>query len=138
MPQSDLAQDAKPNLYPWHARLNLGRPGYMAVLSPGTVWFRVLGPVAADAPSCAFCRLNFGVSGDDMIAPYTALSSDSAGWRKSSFCQTGECAEFRQEDGDGEILLRSSRSPDAIVRFTRAEWAAFLQGVDAGEFDLGI
>jgi Domain of unknown function (DUF397) len=54
-------------------------------------------------------------------------------WRKSSFCQNGECAEVSVLT-DGEILLRSSREPDRVVRLTSAEWEALVKGIRAGEF----
>lgn len=57
----------------------------------------------------------------------------NVGWRKSSFCQNGECVEVAAEDG--EILLRSTRSPDAPLRLTAAEWQAFVKGVQLGEFE---
>jgi len=31
--------------------------------------------------------------------------------------------------------MRSSRSPDVIATFTKAEWREFLRGVKAGDFD---
>jgi hypothetical protein len=52
-------------------------------------------------------------------------------WRKSSFCQNGECAEVAVRDG--EILLRSSRKPEHVVCLTAAEWEALVKGVQAGE-----
>jgi hypothetical protein len=57
-------------------------------------------------------------------------------WHKSSFCQNGECAEVAVR-GDGEILLRSSREPERVVRLTAAEWQALVKGVQAGEFSAG-
>jgi hypothetical protein len=56
-------------------------------------------------------------------------------WHKSSFCQNGECAEVAARDG--EILLRSSREPERVIRFTTAEWQALVKGVQAGEFQPG-
>ena len=53
-------------------------------------------------------------------------------WRKSSFCQSGECAEVAADDG--EIAVRSTRAPADIVRFTTAEWHALVAGIRAGEF----
>ncbi len=55
------------------------------------------------------------------------------GWRRSRFCQSGECAEVTRQGN--AILLRSSTDPAAVVRLTAAEWRAFAQGVRAGEFD---
>ncbi len=53
-------------------------------------------------------------------------------WRKASFCQRSECAEITRQNG--EILIRSTRAPDRVVRFTGAEWHAFTRGIRAGEF----
>jgi hypothetical protein len=57
-------------------------------------------------------------------------------WRKSSYCAAGECIEIAQKND--VILMRSTLAPRAVVRFTAAEWRAFSQGLQAGEFrDLG-
>jgi hypothetical protein len=53
-------------------------------------------------------------------------------WRKSSFCQNSECAEIAMSDG--EVLLRSSREPEHVVRLTTEEWQALEKGIRAGEF----
>jgi hypothetical protein len=66
------------------------------------------------------------------MAPAEARSQQIVTWRKASFCQAGECAEVAAEDG--EILVRSTRQPGAIVRLTAAEWQAFAKGIAAGEF----
>jgi|HubBroStandDraft_1064217.scaffolds.fasta_scaffold401117_2 hypothetical protein len=66
------------------------------------------------------------------MAPLQTRSDETAAWRKSSFCQSGECAEIAQDNG--EILLRSSRAPGAVVRLTPAEWHAFTKGIKADEF----
>lgn len=55
-------------------------------------------------------------------------------WQKSSFSGSGnDCVEVRTVDG--LVELRESDSGDVIVRTTPAKFAAFLQGVKAGEFD---
>jgi len=59
-------------------------------------------------------------------------------WRKPQACAgNGSCAEVRAVNaGPGrEVLVRHSERPEAL-RFTEAEWAAFLAGVRSGEFDL--
>lgn len=61
-------------------------------------------------------------------------SSGEAAWRKPSLCQQGECAELLQEQGGGEILVRSTRKPDEVVRFTVAEWQALAAGILAGDY----
>lgn len=56
-------------------------------------------------------------------------------WRRSSFCADHTCVETAQPDA-GTVAVRDSKDPDGpILRFTRAEWDAFLAGVRAGEFD---
>jgi Domain of unknown function (DUF397) len=66
------------------------------------------------------------------MAPKASPAPQPA-WRKSSRCQSGECAEIAQQNG--EIVLRSTRSPDAVVRLTAAEWQAFARGIQTGEFN---
>ncbi|MER8099908.1 DUF397 domain-containing protein [Kitasatospora sp. NPDC094016] len=59
--------------------------------------------------------------------------SNSA-WQKSSYSgSNSDCVEVRT--ADGVIELRESDEGEAIVRTTRLEFAAFLQGAKAGEFD---
>jgi hypothetical protein len=57
-------------------------------------------------------------------------------WIKSTFSHAnGSCVEVTQLE-DGMIGIRDSRAPGGpTLRFTRDEWAAFLAGVDSGEFD---
>jgi hypothetical protein len=56
-------------------------------------------------------------------------------WRKSSKCAATECVEIARDDQD-MILLRDSKSPEMLVlRYTREEFRAFLDGAKAGEFD---
>jgi hypothetical protein len=55
-------------------------------------------------------------------------------WQRSSFCQSGECAEV-WDTGHG-VYVRSSRYPDGhLLHFSPSEWSAFLAGAKAGEFD---
>jgi predicted secreted Zn-dependent protease len=54
-------------------------------------------------------------------------------WRKSSFCGTGACVEVAKT-GD-EFLVRDSKDANSpILKFTGEEWAAFVAGINAGEF----
>jgi hypothetical protein len=57
-------------------------------------------------------------------------------WRKSSASNpTGNCVELAALAG-GRIAVRNSRDPSGpVLVYTRAELAAFLDGVRAGEFD---
>lgn len=46
----------------------------------------------------------------------------------------GQCIEVTVDGG--EVLMRNSRYPEGtVLRFTRAEWDAFLHGAKGGEFD---
>ena len=58
-------------------------------------------------------------------------------WKKASKSGTngGQCVEVARLD-DGRIGVRDSKNPGgAVLRFTRAEWEAFLDGVAQREFD---
>ncbi|MDR7300655.1 DUF397 domain-containing protein [Haloactinomyces albus] len=60
-------------------------------------------------------------------------------WPKSSFSGGanggGQCVEVAVLD-DGRVAVRNSNDRGAgAVLFTRAEMAAWMQGVEAGEFD---
>ncbi|GAA2875150.1 hypothetical protein Acy02nite_36270 [Actinoplanes cyaneus] len=60
-------------------------------------------------------------------------------WHKStrSGGNGGDCVEVAG-NLPGIVALRDTKDPDGTVLvFTRAEWAAFIDGVRAGEFDLG-
>jgi len=63
----------------------------------------------------------------------TTLSDE---WRTSSRSGTeGNCVEVRMIEGT--IEMRDSKDPaGAVLRFTTAEWDAFLGGAKDGEFGL--
>lgn len=55
-------------------------------------------------------------------------------WRKSTFCDNQNCVEVAQVGG--HYAVRDSKNPDQTpLVFGPAEWAAFRDGVRAGEFD---
>lgn len=58
---------------------------------------------------------------------------DQPSLRVSSFCSDGSCVGVAI-DGD-EVRVVDTTSEGALT-FTAAEWAAFVAGVKAGEFDL--
>lgn len=65
-----------------------------------------------------------------------ATSLRKVTWIKSKFSNpNGECVEIAKLT-NGEIAVRNSRHPSGpALIFTRAEMAAFIQGVEEGEFD---
>jgi hypothetical protein len=58
------------------------------------------------------------------------------GWVKSSLSYSnGACVEVADLP-DGRVGVRHSKDPSGpVLRFTPAEWHAFLAGAQAGEFD---
>jgi hypothetical protein len=71
------------------------------------------------------------------------------GWMKSTFCGTNACVEVaRKACGSTTCVevahcdcdlyyLRDSKDPAGpVLRFTAAEWDAFIAGVKDGEFDV--
>jgi uncharacterized protein DUF397 len=56
-------------------------------------------------------------------------------WRKSSRSGSGNCVEVAQ-NLPGIVAVRDSKDPDgAVLVFSPAEWTAFIDGVQAGDFD---
>jgi hypothetical protein len=63
-------------------------------------------------------------------------ATDGTPWIKASRSgSNSECVQLRTREGDIEV--RDSKAGDAspILRFTPAEFAAFLDGARKGEFD---
>jgi len=56
-------------------------------------------------------------------------------WRKSRFSDNGSCVEVAEAPGDARLVRDSKDPAGPVLAFTSAEWAAFVQGVKAGEFD---
>jgi hypothetical protein len=56
-------------------------------------------------------------------------------WR-SAQCSANSCVEVA-ELTDGRVAIRDGKSGDGspVLKFSGAEWRAFLAGVKAGEFD---
>lgn len=55
-------------------------------------------------------------------------------WIKSSKSASGTCVEVAHTQ-NGDYLMRDSKDPNTILRYTTAEWDAFLAGAKDGEFD---
>lgn len=61
-------------------------------------------------------------------------------WTTSSFCDYGGCVEVAHVAPEIQKVqktrwVRNTAEPTVQVGFTEEEWAAFLAGVKAGEFD---
>jgi hypothetical protein len=55
-------------------------------------------------------------------------------WFKSSYCSDVSCVEVAKID-EGSVGLRDSKHPEQpFLRFSRAEWVAFMEGIKAGDF----
>jgi hypothetical protein len=64
-----------------------------------------------------------------------SIDPETPRWRKSSFSAAGNCVEMATLP-DGAVAMRNSNDLDAgILVFTRREFADFLSGVKAREFD---
>jgi hypothetical protein len=63
-------------------------------------------------------------------------SKENSGWSKSSLSYSnGACVEVANLP-DGIVGVRHSKDPEGpVLRFTSAEWQAFLGGARLGEFD---
>lgn len=73
---------------------------------------------------------------DEQGAGRTGGSHTVLDWRKSTVSNpSGNCVELAVL-ADGGVAVRNSRFPGgAHLTYTRAEIAAFVRGVRAGEFD---
>lgn len=56
-------------------------------------------------------------------------------FRKSSFSPTDNCVEVALLPGGGARVRDSKNQTGPVQSYNRGEWAAFLAGVKAGEFD---
>jgi Domain of unknown function (DUF397) len=63
------------------------------------------------------------------------MGQDPLAWRRSTRCGTGDCVEAAFV-GD-EVALRDSKDRRGpVLRFPTQSWAAFVQDVRAGLFDI--
>jgi hypothetical protein len=54
-------------------------------------------------------------------------------WKQSSRCSAGGCVQVAHHGGRVEV--RDSNRPDQVAWFSERDWAVFVAGVKAGEFD---
>ena len=60
------------------------------------------------------------------------MTDEYAGWRTSSTCDGGACAEVGQ--GPGTVAVRDTEDRSGpVLRFRTADWAGFTSAVKAGE-----
>jgi Domain of unknown function (DUF397) len=70
---------------------------------------------------------------DDLVWVKSSLSFANSNCVQVA-CASGECVEV--EAAAGGVLVRDSKDPAGpVLAFTPGEWAEFLAGVKAGEFD---
>lgn len=55
----------------------------------------------------------------------------------SSFCSLGNCIEVGPAADGSVVVVRRGEDVNQVLVCTRDEWAAFVKGVKAGEFDFG-
>ncbi|MBB5116624.1 biotin transporter BioY [Streptomyces eurocidicus] len=64
-----------------------------------------------------------------------AMDISGAEWLSAPDATTEERVEIAYLPG-GAVAMRSSADPETVLRYTEAEWHAFVLGVRDGEFDL--
>lgn len=64
-----------------------------------------------------------------------AMDISGAVWESAPGGPEDEKVEIAYLPG-GAVAMRNSKDPDTVLRYTAAEWRAFVLGVRDGEFDL--
>lgn len=64
-----------------------------------------------------------------------ALDISGVTWQSAPGSPQEERVEIAQLPGGG-MAMRNSADPDTVLRYTAAEWEAFVLGARDGEFDL--
>lgn len=57
-------------------------------------------------------------------------------FRRSSHCSMGSCVEVALGSVDGIVVRDAKNISGPALKFTVAEWQAFIAGVKGGEFDV--
>ncbi|GCD38214.1 MULTISPECIES: DUF397 domain-containing protein [Streptomyces] len=63
-----------------------------------------------------------------------ALDISDATWQRAPG-ESEEAVEIAFLE-QGAVAMRNSKEPDVVLRYTEAEWRAFVLGARDGEFDL--
>jgi hypothetical protein len=64
-----------------------------------------------------------------------AMDISDAVWESAPGGPEEEKVEIAHLAG-GAVAMRNSKDPDTVLRYTEAEWRAFVLGARDGEFDL--
>ncbi|MFE9389608.1 DUF397 domain-containing protein [Streptomyces sp. NPDC006784] len=64
-----------------------------------------------------------------------AMDISDAVWESAPGSPEEERVEIAHLSG-GAVAMRNSKEPDVVLRYTAAEWEAFVLGARDGEFDL--
>ncbi|AXK35401.1 DUF397 domain-containing protein [Streptomyces armeniacus] len=64
-----------------------------------------------------------------------AMDISDAVWESAPDGPQDERVEIAHLPG-GAVAMRNSKDPDTVLRYTEAEWRAFVLGARDGEFDL--
>ncbi|MFF4605372.1 DUF397 domain-containing protein [Streptomyces sp. NPDC001339] len=64
-----------------------------------------------------------------------ALDISDATWQRAPGDPDAEAVEIAFLER-GAVAMRNSTDPDVVLRYTEAEWRAFVLGARDGEFDL--
>ncbi|WP_314176886.1 DUF397 domain-containing protein [Streptomyces winkii] len=64
-----------------------------------------------------------------------AMDISDAVWESAPGDPDEERVEIAHLPG-GAVAMRNSKDPDTVLRYTEAEWRAFVLGARDGEFDL--
>ena len=56
-------------------------------------------------------------------------------WLRSRFCESSACLEVA-DIADSSIGIRDSLNPDSVLVVSKRDWAVFIAGARAGDFQL--
>ncbi|MFI8933855.1 DUF397 domain-containing protein [Streptomyces sp. NPDC053474] len=65
-----------------------------------------------------------------------ALDISGVEWKSAPGTEAHEERVEIAQLPDGAVAMRSSLAPETVLRYTKAEWDAFVLGARDGEFDL--
>lgn len=71
-----------------------------------------------------------GIDADSAPAPWGRL----APWRRSTRCESGDCAEVQQLGH--MVRFRNSTQADVMLAFSRDQWTTFTAAIRRGDFDV--